>query len=200
MFPSVQRRGQGKSRSEITAIPIGAFQRAAHRDKRMRWLAPNVLGLFAFAVVALADCEFSVGQTPDEVNDLVAQGEGIFFNETFDGYGRTCGTSHRTEDSFGLSRAFIAGLPPDDPPFVTKTNPDLAEAVLVLENQDGFGRHDDSIEVLTAGGPHPDAAIWLEDARTLIKRAAKSWFFERRFSTQAVEELEHARDESVEEG
>jgi cytochrome c peroxidase len=82
------------------------------------------------------------------VPNPVAEGERIFFNETFNGNGRTCGTCHRAEDNFGITPAFIATLPPDDPLFVAETNPDLAENFenprlmrelgLILENQDGF--------------------------------------------------------------
>lgn len=85
---------------------------------------------------------------PPNPPSLVEQGERIFLNETFDGNGRTCGTCHRPTDNFGLSPAFIATLPDDDPLFVAETNPDLdsnfenpalmREFALILENQDGF--------------------------------------------------------------
>lgn len=80
---------------------------------------------------------------------LIRRGERIFFNETFKGNGRTCGTCHRAEDNFGLSPAFIATLRKSDPLFVAETNSDLAqnfekpalmrEFGLILENLDGFG-------------------------------------------------------------
>lgn len=85
---------------------------------------------------------------PPPGDDLVLEGERIFFSETFDGNGRTCGTCHRAEDNFALSPAFVATLPPDDPLFVSETNPDLGEnfenprlireLALIVENQDGF--------------------------------------------------------------
>ncbi len=84
----------------------------------------------------------------DPQSALVARGRDIFFNETFDGNGRTCGTCHRAEDNFAISPAFIATLPPDDPLFVAETNPALAanfenprlmrEFGMILENLDGF--------------------------------------------------------------
>lgn len=91
----------------------------------------------------------SVLANGDDTEDrLVIKGRGIFFNETFRGNGRTCGTCHRTEDNFGLSPAFIATLPPTDPLFVAEINPDLKddfekpalmrEFGLILENLDGF--------------------------------------------------------------
>jgi cytochrome c peroxidase len=86
--------------------------------------------------------------SPEPEDPRVLRGEEIFFEETFGGNGRTCGTCHRAEDNFSISPAFIATLPPDDPLFVAETNTALAEnfenpvlmrnAALILENQDGF--------------------------------------------------------------
>ena len=86
---------------------------------------------------------------PDPQQMLIATGEEIFFNETFGGNGRTCGTCHRALDNFGITPAFIATLPDDDPLFVAEFNPDLRENFekprlmrefgLILENLDGFG-------------------------------------------------------------
>ena len=53
---------------------------------------------------------------------LIEQGDTLFFQETFDGNGRTCGTCHRAEDNFALSPAFIATLPDDDLLFVAELN------------------------------------------------------------------------------
>ncbi len=79
---------------------------------------------------------------------LVVQGQVIFFNETFDGNGRTCGTCHPANNNFTIDPAFIATLPDDDPLFVAEFNPHLKknfenpklmrEFGLFLENQDGF--------------------------------------------------------------
>ena len=86
---------------------------------------------------------------PPDPPTLIERGERIFLNETFDGNGRTCASCHRPTDNFGLTPAFVATLPDDDPLFVAETNPDLAanfenprlmrEFALILENQDGFG-------------------------------------------------------------
>jgi mono/diheme cytochrome c family protein len=88
-------------------------------------------------------------EPPDPGDELVKRGETLFFEETFDGNGRTCGTCHPRENNFTLDSAFIATLPNDDPLFVAETNPDLAENFenprlmrelgLILENLDGFG-------------------------------------------------------------
>lgn len=82
-----------------------------------------------------------------DLEALIAQGEDLFFNETFDGNGRTCGTCHRAENNFTIDPDFIATLPGDDPLFVAENNPDLAELEnptlmrqfgLILANVDGL--------------------------------------------------------------
>lgn len=98
------------------------------------------------AGITIAACQVLPPIPPEE--DLILKGERIFFNETFGGNGRTCGTCHRAEDNFALSPNFIATLPQDDALFVAESNPDLAqnfentrlirELGLILENQDGF--------------------------------------------------------------
>ena len=90
----------------------------------------------------------STPHQPDPAETQIALGRDIFFNETFNGNGRTCGTCHRAEDNFGLTPGFIATLPKDDPLFVAEFNPELdknlekpallREFGLIVENQDGF--------------------------------------------------------------
>src|SRR6266487_4701530 len=85
---------------------------------------------------------------PAPQNPLVARGRDIFFNETFGGNGRTCGTCHRAENNFTIDPAFIATLPPNDPLFVGEFIPDLGENFeskkllrqlgVIVENLDGF--------------------------------------------------------------
>lgn len=90
------------------------------------------------------------GGAPDlrsKMKALIAYGEFIFFNETFNGNGRTCGTCHRAENNFTIDPAFIKTLPPNDPLFVAEFNPALAELEqpellrqfgLIRVNADGF--------------------------------------------------------------
>jgi hypothetical protein len=78
----------------------------------------------------------------------VERGRKIFFTETFDGNGRTCGSCHPAENNFAIDPTFIASLPKDDPLFVAEFTPALArnfenprlmrEFGLILENLDGF--------------------------------------------------------------
>jgi cytochrome c553 len=115
----------------------------------------------AVSLAALAACIAKPAPPPPEPT-LAERGREIFFNETFGGNGRTCGTCHREEDNFGLSPAFIATLPPDDPLFVAETNPALARGfeaprqmranALILENLDGFEDLDNKF--VLRGVPH----------------------------------------------
>ncbi len=89
---------------------------------------------------------------PPNLAALVAAGEHLFFNETFGGNGRTCGTCHPAENNFTIDPKFIARLArqrPRDPLFVAEFNPDLRDLEkpelmrkfgLILENVDGFDR------------------------------------------------------------
>lgn len=85
--------------------------------------------------------------TSTTASDLVAEGARLFFQETFAGNGRTCGTCHPARANFTLTPEFIATLPPDDPLFVSERNPALAglenpdllrSRALILVNIDGF--------------------------------------------------------------
>lgn len=80
--------------------------------------------------------------------NLINKGRRLFFNETFGGNGRTCGTCHPEENNFTIDPKFIATLPDDDPLFVAEfipalsqnfENPELMRKVgLILENTNGF--------------------------------------------------------------
>src|SRR3989454_8342466 len=108
-------------------------------------------GRLALAICALAAglSVLSACKTPPPAPvDPVARGREIFFNETFGGNGRTCGTCHPAENNFTIDPAFIATLPPDNPLFVAETNAELKKNFenpklmrqfgLILENLDGF--------------------------------------------------------------
>ena len=110
---------------------------------------------------------------PEPEPTAVDRGRALFFEETFAGNGRTCGTCHRAEDNFGLTPAFIATLPATDPLFVAETRPELAANFenprlmrpfgLILENLDGFA---DLPNVFTMRGiPHTLALATSVDSR-----------------------------------
>src|SRR5881296_2543608 len=110
---------------------------------------PQPVAVAVVATIVVAAATFSACQTtPSPPSDLIARGKNLFFNETFNGNGRTCGTCHRAEANLSINPAFIATLPPTDPLFVAEFNPDLKKNFenpklmrqfgLILENLDGF--------------------------------------------------------------
>lgn len=94
---------------------------------------------------------------------LINQGRQIFFKETFQGNGRTCGTCHPENHNFTIDAKFIATLPDTDPLFVAERpypNP-LAQleipslmrgAGLILENTNGFDNP--TVNFTMRGVPH----------------------------------------------
>ena len=120
----------------------------------------SLLALCALSFL-LSACE-TTPDPPDPQQQLVERGRDLFFNETFEGNGRTCGTCHREENNFTIDPAFIATLPDDDALFVAETNPDLMENFensrlmrefgLIIENLDGFGDLDNTF--VQRGTPH----------------------------------------------
>jgi hypothetical protein len=102
-----------------------------------------------------------VANNVETQDPLVARGAQLFFNETFGGNGRTCGTCHRAEESLTITPAFIKTLPQSDPLFVAENNPALAKLedsqllrsrALILENLDGFD--DPTHKFVMRGVPH----------------------------------------------
>ena len=112
----------------------------AHRIPRL-----HVAGALLALALSLAACN---AEPPGAQAALIATGRDLFFNQTFSGNGRTCGTCHREERNFTIDAAFIATLPENDALFVAEFNPELKqnfenprlmrEFGLILENQDGF--------------------------------------------------------------
>jgi len=97
------------------------------------------------------------GFFPDLNAFLVNKGRDLFFNETFNGNGRSCGTCHHEDDNMALSLKTIASLPDDDPLFIVEQEVRLDGSVnalfgdfrmekpalmrkagLILENLNGF--------------------------------------------------------------
>ena len=111
-------------------------------------------------MLALAACK--APPPVDPAQQLIDRGSDLFFNETFAGNGRTCGTCHPRENNLALDPAFIATLPADNPLFVAEFIPELKtnfenprlmrEFALILENLDGFD--DLSSRFVMRGVPH----------------------------------------------
>jgi len=96
-----------------------------------------------------------------KVDKLISQGADLFFNGTFSGNGRTCGTCHPSSNNLTIDPAFIATLPANDPLFVAEFNPVLAQLErpplmrsfgLILENVDGL--QDPTNKFVMRGVPH----------------------------------------------
>ena len=125
------------------------FQRLYYNELRHLTItqvggSPNWLAPFNFLIPAPA---YAQQTDAAALAALVTQGEALFFNETFNGNGRTCGTCHRAENNFTIDPAFIATLPEDDPLFIAELNEDLTELEdpvllrefgLIRANVDGF--------------------------------------------------------------
>jgi hypothetical protein len=116
-----------------------------------------------FALVPTLEFETSGGSSGRgvEMDKLISRGARLFFEETFKGNGRTCGTCHPADNNFTIDPDFIATLPARDPLFVAEFNPALAqlerpqlmrEFGLILENLDGFD--DPANKFVMRGVPH----------------------------------------------
>jgi mono/diheme cytochrome c family protein len=122
-------------------------------------------GAFAASLAAVAALLAGCAKPPlpgSPQDELIARGRDLFFNETFGGNGRTCGTCHPASNNFTIDPAFIAKLPPNDPLFVAEFVPALKtgfesprlmrEFGLIRENLDGFGDLDRKF--VMRGVPH----------------------------------------------
>ena len=93
----------------------------------------------------------------------VCAGARVFFDEDFDGNGRTCATCHRAENSMTIDPAFVQTLPNSDPLFVAENESDpfdlagletsaLRPFAAIKENVDGFEDNDNKFAI--RGVPH----------------------------------------------
>jgi hypothetical protein len=111
------------------------------------WLNPFIL-LTSMLIFSAPAASREPPEPKDSGDPLIAKGRELFFRETFDGNGRTCGTCHRAENNLTLDPEFIATLPDDDPLFVAEYVPALMENFenpklmrefgLIMVNADGF--------------------------------------------------------------
>ena len=128
----VTRKNQLPSASRIAVGARTLFEKRFFRERQGKALDP-VSG--------------TVVNNLETTDQLVGRGAQLFFNETFGGNGRTCGTCHRAENNLTIDPAFIATLPQSDALFVAENNPALAQLedrtllrnrALIRENVDGF--------------------------------------------------------------
>jgi hypothetical protein len=98
------------------------------------------------------------------VGRAVGEGADLFFDGTFGGNGRTCGTCHRVTNNQGLDLEFISTLPANDPLFIAELPvsqggvPGLERPALmrghglILENVDGL--ENPTVKFTMRGVPH----------------------------------------------
>ena len=112
-------------------------------------LPPTPTASFEFLLPKMAQADVNSHSSTDQLTNLVARGQKIFTEETFDGNGRTCATCHRPDNNHTIDPAYIAKLPKKDPLFVAEFNPALAKLEksallrqfgLFVTNIDGFDR------------------------------------------------------------
>lgn len=107
--------------------------------------SPSAQRAFSSALETSTQAASSGGSV--KLDKLISKGATLFFEGTFSGNGRTCGTCHPASNNFTIDPAFIARLPANDPLFVAEFNPALAllerpalmrSDGLILENLDGL--------------------------------------------------------------
>jgi cytochrome c peroxidase len=127
------------------------------------------LGWLSAAIVLLSCCN-AFAQSGNR--QLIERGRQLFLKETFGGNGRTCGTCHPATNNFTLDPAFVRALPRNDPLFVIRSTPELADLEIrrflregtILENVDGFANPG-----VMRGVPHTLAL------RTSTQNGATGW-------------------------
>ena len=110
----ISRDGQDPGKGGVLFGTRTLFQRLYTRERR-GWFKESDSSAPSAAAGSVYASTLDAG-----LSQLVAEGEALFFNETFDGNGRTCGTCHRADNNFTINPEFIATLPPDDPLFVAE--------------------------------------------------------------------------------
>ncbi len=146
----VSRAGQAPVESRVLVGSSSLMQRMYTRVRSGRVpFEGQEPGTVLAALGALGTQPVFASDLVPSFDPLIEQGADLFFNETFAGNGRTCGTCHPAEHNFTIDPEFIATLPDDDPLFVAEfvpalmsnfEKPELMRKVgLILENTDGFG-------------------------------------------------------------
>lgn len=155
----IARGGEGPERGGVLFGSTSLFQRAFHFPDRQEAPGQRV----AQPSWSISGPAQAAGITPNDFfpgvnSNLINRGRNLFFNETFEGNGRTCGTCHLEDNNFTIDPVSIAALREDDPLFIVEqeNRPDgtpnalfedfrfekpvlMRKAGLILENTNGFG-------------------------------------------------------------
>lgn len=170
--------------------------------------APDNRGIFQRVVDAISPtASAQIGPIPNPSTPLqqsITRGRQSFFNETFNGNGRTCGTCHRENGNMTIDAEFIDDLSPSDPLFVAEFVPALASNFenpvlmrkfgLILENPDGFDNLPSKfvmrgvphtlallqntltpVAAVPGATPNPDGSIPSQDGTTVPPNERTGW-------------------------
>lgn len=147
--------------SVYTQQRLAYLQPSSQRNR-----APSGLASLFSPAPAFAQISTASGNpfTPDPLDSLVTRGADLFFNGTFSGNGRTCGTCHPAENNFTIDPHFISGLPDTDKLFVAEfpvsqggvpgleIPSQMRANAVILENVDGL--EDPTNKFTLRGVPH----------------------------------------------
>lgn len=128
----------------ILSLPACGFGEAEERSEPVS-LGTTQAALSAAEQACYSDPRVTSGLVPWDV----CAGSALFFNETFGGNGRTCGSCHPVANNFTIDKPFLDTLPASDPLFVAENHndafaldelegPDLRGRTLIRENLDGL--------------------------------------------------------------
>jgi cytochrome c peroxidase len=129
------------AQTDALASSVGAFD----GPPTLGFASPSAQLMSSSPLETSAQAESSGGSV--KLDKLISKGAELFFEETFKGNGRTCGSCHPASNNFTIDKDFIATLPANDPLFVAEFNPALAglerpllmkQFGLILENLDGL--------------------------------------------------------------
>jgi mono/diheme cytochrome c family protein len=115
------------------------FQRLYSKEIQARQNVKRIGDESGLLLALVAPVEDGSG-SDDDLSALVALGEKLFFNGTFSGNGRTCGTCHPATNNLTLDPEFIATLPESDPLFIGEDRPGHPFPSLVFGTPQSFGR------------------------------------------------------------
>jgi len=143
---AITSSGKDPTTAGVLFGSVGLFQRLYTRARTGRLNVPGDSSRSPLG--PLSPSPAYAGTVFSTFDPLINKGADLFFNETFDGNGRTCGTCHPAENNLTIDPEFIATLPDRDPLFVAEFVPALQENFekpelmhqlgLILENTNGF--------------------------------------------------------------
>ncbi len=129
----------------ILSLPACGFGESEEAPSEPESVGTTQAALTAAEQACYSDPRVTSGLVPWSV----CAGSALFFNETFGGNGRTCGSCHPVANNFTIDKPFLDTLPASDPLFIAENQndgfnldelegPDLRGRTLIRENLDGL--------------------------------------------------------------